>query len=83
MECSGNNHEGRRVMIDSIEKLADKLNLNPAAWQETSVEENELGWAPGHPIPEDPLRWGDSFPEGAKKTLQNTQMRRNLGYATT
>ena len=49
-------------MIDSIEKLADKLNLNPAAWQETSVEENKLGWAPGHPIPEDPLRWGDSFP---------------------
>ena len=44
------------LMIDSIEKLADKLNLNPATWQESSKEENELGWSPGHPIPEDPLR---------------------------
>ena len=83
MECPGHNHEGRHLMIDSIEKLADKLNLNPATWQESSKEENELGWSPGHPIPEDPLRWGDRFPDGAKKTLRKTQMRRNLGYATT
>lgn len=83
MECPGHNHKGRRVMIESIERLADRLNLNPSAWQENSKEENELGWTPGHPIPEDPLRWGDRFPDGARKTLQNTQMRRNLGYATT
>ncbi|OKL47395.1 LutB/LldF family L-lactate oxidation iron-sulfur protein [Boudabousia marimammalium] len=42
-----------------------------------------LGWTPGHPEPEQPLRWGDKFPEGARKNLQNTQLRRNLKYATT
>ena len=69
-------------MIESVSKLATKLNLNPTAWAAKDEEAAELGWYPGHPAPKDPLRWGQSFPEGARETLQNTQMRRNLGYAT-
>ncbi|WP_083379225.1 LutB/LldF family L-lactate oxidation iron-sulfur protein [Boudabousia tangfeifanii] len=42
----------------------------------------ELGWTPGVPEPEDPLRWGDKFPKGAAENLRNTQLRRNLRYAT-
>ena len=40
------------------------------------------GWRTTVTIPEDTLRWGPTFPEGAHKTLANTQMRRNLGHAT-
>lgn len=40
------------------------------------------GWAPGVPIPEDPLRWGQPFPKAAKQMLTKTQLRRNLKYAT-
>ena len=40
------------------------------------------GWRTTVTIPEDTLRWGPTFPQGAHKTLANTQMRRNLGHAT-
>ncbi|QQM67670.1 LutB/LldF family L-lactate oxidation iron-sulfur protein [Actinomyces weissii] len=40
------------------------------------------GWRTTVSIPEDALRWGPTFPEAARKTLANTQMRRNLGHAT-
>ena len=40
------------------------------------------GWTTNVEIPEDTLRWGTTFPEGARRTLANTQMRRNLAYAT-
>ena len=40
------------------------------------------GWRTDVEQPEDTLRWGHTFPEGAHKTLANTQMRRNLGHAT-
>lgn len=40
------------------------------------------GWRTDVEPPDDPLRWGHTFPEGAHKTLANTQMRRNLGHAT-
>ena len=40
------------------------------------------GWRTTVSIPEDTLRWGPTFPQGARKTLANTQMRRNLGHAT-
>ena len=40
------------------------------------------GWRTTVTIPEDTLRWGPTFPEGAHRTLANTQMRRNLGHAT-
>lgn len=56
---------------------------SPSKWTAKDAEQAELGWYPGHPIPDNPLRWGHSFPKGAHETLQNTQMRRNLGYATT
>lgn len=32
--------------------------------------------------PQDPLRWGPSFPEAAHDTLRNTRMRANLRHAT-
>ncbi|WP_129338016.1 lactate utilization protein B [Cellulomonas endophytica] len=32
--------------------------------------------------PHDPLRWGPSFPDAARGTLANTQMRANLRHAT-
>ena len=47
------------------------------------MTEQNLGWNPGVPIPSDPLRWGAKFPDGAHEMLQNTQLRRNLKYATT
>nr|WP_083090379.1 LutB/LldF family L-lactate oxidation iron-sulfur protein [Actinomyces vulturis] len=40
------------------------------------------GWITDVQQPEDTLRWGPTFPEGARKTLANTQMRRNIGFAT-
>ena len=40
------------------------------------------GWRTNVDTPDDPLRWGHTFPEGAHRTLANTQMRRNLGHAT-
>ncbi|MFD1716418.1 LutB/LldF family L-lactate oxidation iron-sulfur protein [Georgenia deserti] len=36
---------------------------------------------PAHP-PQDPLRWGEAFPEAAHETLHNAQMRANLRFAT-
>ncbi len=69
-------------MIDKLSKLGSALGLNPADWSEKDIEEHKLGWVPGHPIPEDPLRWGKSFTESSQEALRNTQMRRNLGYAT-
>ncbi len=69
------------MMKLDISHLAKKLNFT-AEWAEKDVEAAELGWYPGHEAPDDPLRWGQNFPTGAKETLQNTQMRRNLGYAT-
>lgn len=40
------------------------------------------GWRTTVEIPANTLRWGESFPTAAHKTLQNTQLRRNLGHAT-
>ena len=40
------------------------------------------GWRTTVVQPRDTLRWGHTFPQGAHKTLANTQMRRNLGHAT-
>ncbi len=70
------------MMLDKLKELGSSIGLNPADWSEQDIEEQKLGWYPGHPTPDDPLRWGRTFPEGARETLQNTQMRRNLGYAT-
>ena len=36
----------------------------------------------GMPTPADPLRWGPSFPDAARRDLGNEQLRRNLGHAT-
>lgn len=46
-------------------------------------EVRDGGWAPSHPIPENPLEWGEKFPKAAITTIKNTQMRENLGRATT
>ena len=40
------------------------------------------GWRTTVEIPDDTLRWGETFPAAAHKTLRNTQLRRNLGHAT-
>jgi len=48
----------------------------------SAPETHTGGWRTTVTIPEDTLRWGPTFPEGAHKTLANTQMRRNLGHAT-
>ncbi|WP_460708021.1 LutB/LldF family L-lactate oxidation iron-sulfur protein [Myceligenerans halotolerans] len=34
------------------------------------------------PTPADPLHWGPSFPDAARRELGNDQLRRNLGHAT-
>ena len=54
----------------------------PAVADSASSDVHTGGWRTTVDIPEDTLRWGTTFPEGAKKTLANTQMRRNLGHAT-
>ena len=70
------------MMLDKLKQLGSTIGINPSDWAANDVEAEQLGWYPGVPTPEDPLRWGKTFPEGARTTLQNTQMRRNLGYAT-
>ena len=40
------------------------------------------GWRTTVEIPANTLRWGRTFPAAAHETLQNTQLRRNLGHAT-
>lgn len=64
---------------DAFHKFRERVT---GSWQAEDQAQEHLGWTPGVPLPKDPLRWGESFTQGAKKTLQNTQMRRNLGYAT-
>lgn len=54
----------------------------PRVRVDEATQTNTGGWVTTVDIPENTLRWGHSFPEGARKTLANTQMRRNLGYAT-
>lgn len=73
--------KGTSSVVRKAKKVA--YRLSPKKWEEADRKQAELGWYPGHEIPEDPLRWGESFPQAAKTTLANTQMRRNLGYATT
>ncbi|RPF23058.1 L-lactate dehydrogenase complex protein LldF [Myceligenerans xiligouense] len=36
----------------------------------------------GMPAPADPLHWGPSFPDAARRELGNDQLRRNLSHAT-
>ena len=78
--------------LEAASKVAEKISdsvaekvksVSPSQWTAKDAEQAELGWFPGHEAPEDPLRWGTTFQKGAHETLQNTQMRRNLGYATT
>lgn len=42
----------------------------------------EIKWSPAAPIPDNPLRWGKTFPQGAHWKLEDTQMRKNLRHAT-
>ena len=67
-------------MMGAVSDFAKRFR--PSTWTEKDAEEAKLGWHPGHPIPDDPLQWGEHFPQAAHETLKNTQMRRNLGYAT-
>ena len=67
-------------MMGTLSDFAKKFR--PSTWTQKDAEEAKLGWHPGHPIPDDPLQWGGHFPQAAHETLKNTQMRRNLGYAT-
>ena len=67
-------------MMGAVSDFAKRFR--PSTWTEKDAEEAKLGWHPGHPIPDDPLQWGEHFPRAAHETLKNTQMRRNLGYAT-
>lgn len=61
------------------------LGTPSAAQPATAADGTSLhtgGWVTNVTVPDNPLRWGHTFPEGARKTLANTQMRRNLGTAT-
>ncbi|MGV9189669.1 LutB/LldF family L-lactate oxidation iron-sulfur protein [Arcanobacterium canis] len=66
-----------------IPKVISKFTGAPATKTEPLNRSTHHQWVNGDPIPENTLRWGASFPEGAEVTLKNTQMRKNLGYATT
>lgn len=70
------------VIVEASGKIKRSVcghQLKPA---KPAVDTTDLGWAPGVPIPEDPLRWGEDFPRSSKTMLQKTQLRRNLKYAT-
>ena len=56
--------------------------LGMPAPSDQSREVHTGGWRTDVQIPENTLRWGPTFREGAKRTMANTQMRRNLGHAT-
>lgn len=64
-----------------LQRLLNKKNSHPA---DTDREQTEadLGWSPGVPIPDDPLRWGEYFEQSAKVQLQKTQLRHNIKHAT-
>lgn len=55
----------------------------PSLAVDDAADAEQLDWTPGVPVPDNPLRWGDRFPDAADKTLRNTQMRANLSKATT
>ncbi|RJF41995.1 iron-sulfur cluster-binding protein [Actinomyces sp. 2119] len=54
----------------------------PTRSRPTAQEPGTGGWRTTVTIPTDTLRWGETFPQAAHKTLQNTQLRSNLGRAT-
>lgn len=58
------------------------LGMPAGADQRPEDRPHTGGWATTVDAPTDPLRWGTTFTKGAHRTLQNTQMRRNLGHAT-
>lgn len=66
-----------------IPKVISKFTGAPVTKAEPALRSTHHQWVNGDPIPQNTLRWGASFPEGAEVTLKNTQMRKNLGYATT
>lgn len=47
-----------------------------------SATEWKYPWTKGADVPADPLRWGKTFTEASKEQLQKTQLRRNIGHAT-
>ncbi|MDT3766706.1 LutB/LldF family L-lactate oxidation iron-sulfur protein [Gleimia hominis] len=63
-----------------VELLAQKHSGKKTGRAHSS--EQPQAWTPGVPIPDDPLRWGEYFASSAKRQMQNTQLRRNIGHAT-
>lgn len=65
--------------VQAIDQVRDKGTTG----EDIAAQRAEAqAWTPSAPIPDDPLKWGATFPAAASKLLRNTQMRRNLGHAT-
>lgn len=62
--------------------VAQVRGRGTTAEDEAAERAASQAWAPSVPPPEDPLRWGETFPRAAASTLRNTQMRHNLRHAT-
>ena len=58
------------------------LGMPAGAGQQPENLPHTGGWVTTVDVPSDPLRWGTTFTKGAHRTLQNTQMRRNLGSSS-
>ncbi|GAA1849067.1 LutB/LldF family L-lactate oxidation iron-sulfur protein [Myceligenerans crystallogenes] len=57
------------------------MNARPARTSSSDAKAGNVTFL-GMPTPADPLRWGPSFPDAARRELGNEQLRRNLGHAT-
>ena len=72
-----------RSMASTAVQAVDQARDKGTTGEDIAAERAEAeAWTPSVPIPEDPLKWGATFPKAASAMLRNTQMRRNLGHAT-
>lgn len=70
-------------MASTAVQALDQVRDRGTTGEDVAAERAEAeAWTPSVPIPDDPLKWGATFPTAASRMLRNTQMRRNLGHAT-
>lgn len=70
------------VTATAIQAVDQVLHRGTTAEQDAADRGKVQAWTPSAPTPENPLRWGATFPTAASATLRNTQMRRNIRHAT-
>ncbi len=69
------------VISSGVHRLTEAREKQ-AETRPDQAQDSDVTWTPSAPTPDDPLRWGTTFPKAAVGTLRNTQMRHNLAHAT-